>query len=156
VPAAATHHEWINGQGYHRQLCGEQNPFHGRVLAVANAYARHLQRQEGQKNPAEILRVMRSGVDSQFDRVCYDALVSVTVGEDVKSGPRRSQRRDELTEREVELPRLLAQGQNTPQIARPLAISKKTVEHHLAHIYAKIGVTCRAAAVVYAVRHELA
>ena len=156
VPAAATHHEWVNGQGYHRQLCGEQIPFHGRVLAVANVYVRHLQRQADQKNPAEILRIMRSGVDSQFDRVCYDALVSVTVGESVKCGPRRSQRRDELTEREVEVLRLLAQGQNTPQIARTLAISKKTVEHHLAHIYAKIGVTCRTAAVVYAVQHELA
>jgi len=49
----------------------------------------------------------------------------------------------------------LAQGQNTPQIARTLVISRKTVEHHVAHIYDKIGVSCRTAAVVYAVQQGL-
>jgi DNA-binding NarL/FixJ family response regulator len=50
---------------------------------------------------------------------------------------------------------LLAQGRNTPQIAQALEISRKTVEHHLSHIYAKIGVTCRTAAVVYAVQQGI-
>src|SRR5947209_20365349 len=60
-----------------------------------------------------------------------------------------------LTEREVEVLCLLAQGYNTPQIAQTLDISRKTVEHHLAHIYAKLGVTCRTAAVVHAVQQGL-
>jgi DNA-binding NarL/FixJ family response regulator len=60
-----------------------------------------------------------------------------------------------LTEREVEVLCLLAQAYSTPQIARTLNISRKTVEHHLSHIYSKIGVTCRTAAVVYAVQQGL-
>src|SRR6266700_2884747 len=60
-----------------------------------------------------------------------------------------------LIEREAEVLCLLAQGRNTPQIAQRLDISKKTVEHHLAHIYDKLGVTCRTAAVVYAVQQGL-
>ncbi len=69
--------------------------------------------------------------------------------------PLKPQKVGNLTEREVEVLCLLAQGQNTPQIARTLDISRKTVEHHLAHIYDKIGVTCRTAAGVYAVQQGL-
>ena len=71
------------------------------------------------------------------------------------SVPRESRKASDLTEREVEVLCLLAQGCNTPQIAQTLDISKKTVEHHLSHIYEKLGVTCRTAAVVYAVQQGL-
>lgn len=154
--AAAAHHEWMNGQGYHRQLCGEQIPFHGRILAVANTYARLTQQQGDQKDPAEVLRKMQALVGLQFDRVCYEALVNSVLGEgDLESVPLRSRKVGNLTEREVEVLCLLAQGQNTPQIARTLVISRKTVEHHLAHIYDKIGVSSRTAAVVYAVQQGM-
>jgi HD-GYP domain-containing protein (c-di-GMP phosphodiesterase class II) len=153
APAAASHHEWVNGQGYHRQLAGEGIPLHGRILAVANSYARLLQQQ---KSPQEALLQMHPLVDQQFDRICYEALAASVTGK------RRPQGRSpaaptagNLTAREVEVLRLLAQGMNTPQIAHTLHISKKTVEHHLRHIYDKIDVTCRTAAVVYAVQHRL-
>lgn len=155
IPVAASHHEWINGQGYHRQLSGEQIPLHGRVLAVANVYARQLQRQGEQQNPAEILRTMRASVGSQFDPMCYDALVSAVNGRKGKAAASKAARESSLTAREKEVLRLLAQGYNTPQIARLLSISKKTVEHHLTHIYTKIGVSSRTAAVVYSVQQGL-
>jgi HD-GYP domain-containing protein (c-di-GMP phosphodiesterase class II) len=156
APAAAAHHEWMNGQGSHRQLSGEQIPFHGRILAVANTYARLVQQQGDQKDPAEVLRKMRSLVGTQFDPRCYEALVSwVTGGGGLGSRPLRARKVGELTEREVEVLGLLAQGHNTPQIARRLGISKKTVEHHLTHLYAKLKVTCRTAAVVAAVQQGL-
>ncbi|HEX7735125.1 MAG TPA: HD domain-containing phosphohydrolase [Ktedonobacteraceae bacterium] len=155
VPAAASHHEWVDGRGYHRQLSGEQIPLHGRVLAVANVYARHLQLQGGQPNPAEILRVMHAGVGSQFDSACYDALARVVSGQKGEAVLPAQSKRDNLTEREREILRLLVQGHNTPQIARILTISKKTVEHHLTHIYTKIGVSSRTAAVIYAVQQGL-
>lgn len=69
--------------------------------------------------------------------------------------PSQTPKGHSLTSRESEILCLLARGQNTPQIARALVISKKTVEHHLTHIYTKIGVTCRTAAVVYAVQQGL-
>src|SRR6266699_2550864 len=149
-------HLIMNGWGYSRQLCGEQIPFYGRILAVANTYARLVQQQGDQKDPAGVLRDMHSLVDRQFDRVCYDALVtSVTGAAGLESIPRRSRKAGTLTEREVEVLCLLAQGRSTPQIAQTLDISRKTVEHHLEHIYDKLGVTCRTAAVVYAVQQGL-
>ncbi len=154
--AASAHQEWMNGQGYHRQLCREQIPFHGRILAVANMYTRLYEQQLGQKDQTEILRQMHPLVDTRFDRRCYDALVISVMGEtDLGRVPIRPRTEDGLTGREVEVLCLLAQGHNTPQIARTLSISGKTVEHHLSHIYAKIGVTCRTAAVVYAVQQGL-
>jgi DNA-binding NarL/FixJ family response regulator len=99
---------------------------------------------------------MSALVDQQFDRACYQALVATVTGKSRLPGPRlEAAQQGGLTAREVEVLRLLARGLNTPQIARTLQISKKTVEHHLRHIYAKIDVTCRTAAVVYAVQHKL-
>lgn len=149
---AASHHEWVNGQGYHRQLTGEQIPMQGRILAVANSYAHLIQQQK----PQEALRLMAPLVDRQFDRICYQALVMSVTGKNRLPGlPPTGAREDALTAREVEVLGLLARGLNTPQIASTLHISKKTVEHHLRHIYTKIDVTCRTAAVVYAVQHRL-
>ncbi len=153
APAAAAHHEWVNGQGYHRQLVGEQIPLHGRILAVANKYARLLQQQGSQNISDEVLSQMHSLVGSQLDTMCYDALVRALT----KKGHGRwtpiARKVGSLTARECEVLTLLVQGYNTPQIARRLGVSKKTIEHHLTHIYQKIGVTCRTAAVVYAVQH---
>jgi HD-GYP domain-containing protein (c-di-GMP phosphodiesterase class II) len=155
--AAAAHHEWMNGQGYHRQLCGDQIPLHGRILAVANTYARLVQQQEYSDDPTGALSIMRFRVGTQFDAACYDALVASLESADGRAEytSLRPRKASNLTEREIEVLRLLAQGRNTPQIAHALAISKKTVEHHLSHIYDKIGVTCRTAAVVYAVQQGL-
>jgi len=157
APAAAAAHEWINGQGYHRQLIGEQIPLNGRILAVADTYAQLTQQQGDQVEPADVLRKMRPSVGTQFDGSCYNALAaSLTSAHLVKrTAPERRQLGD-LTEREAEVLRLLAQGQSNPQIAKALVISRKTVEHHLEHIYNKIGVTCRTSAVVYAVQQGIA
>ena len=50
---------------------------------------------------------------------------------------------------------LVAAGQTNRQVAAALFLSEKTVGHHLARIYAKLGVSSRAAASAYAVRHAL-
>lgn len=153
---AAAHHEWVNGQGYHRQLSGEQIPFHGRILAVANAYTRLAQSQTGQVDTSGALCEISSLVDIQFDRQCYDALLASLKSGDPQMPPLSQPRKaTNLTGREIEILSLLAKGLNTPQISRNLDISRKTVEHHLSHIYNKIGVTCRTAAVVYAVQQGL-
>lgn len=61
-----------------------------------------------------------------------------------------------LTEREAEVVALLARGLQTKQIARALGISAKTADHHVQNAYAKIGVSTRAAAALFAMRHGLA
>jgi predicted ATPase/DNA-binding CsgD family transcriptional regulator len=63
---------------------------------------------------------------------------------------------DDLTAREVEVLRLLAQGLTDAQIAEQLIISSRTVNTHLTSIYGKIQVSSRAAATRYAIEHQLA
>jgi DNA-binding NarL/FixJ family response regulator len=55
----------------------------------------------------------------------------------------------------VEVLRLLARGLSNPQIAQALVVSPRTAEHHVQHIYAKIGVSTRAAAALFAMQHGL-
>ena len=58
--------------------------------------------------------------------------------------------------REAEVLRHAAAGETNRQIAAALVISEKTVGHHLASVYAKLGVTSRAAATAAALRTGLA
>ncbi len=60
-----------------------------------------------------------------------------------------------LSLREQEVLRLLVEGHSNPEIAQVLFISRKTVEHHVTAILAKLGVTTRSAAVAVALRDGL-
>ena len=60
-----------------------------------------------------------------------------------------------LSEREVEVLRLLASGRSNAEIAAELVLSVRTVEKHVANIYAKIGARGRADAATYALRQGL-
>ena len=58
-----------------------------------------------------------------------------------------------LSRRELEVLRLMADGHTAGEIAAQLFISTRTAEHHIQHIYTKIGVSSRAAATRWAVKH---
>ena len=58
-----------------------------------------------------------------------------------------------LTDREVEVLRLVARGLTTKQVAEALFLSAKTVDHHIQHVYSKIGVSTRAAAALWGVQN---
>jgi non-specific serine/threonine protein kinase len=60
-----------------------------------------------------------------------------------------------LTEREVEVLRLVARGLTDAQIAEELVISPRTVNAHLRSIYNKLGITSRNAATYVAIEHQL-
>jgi DNA-binding NarL/FixJ family response regulator len=60
-----------------------------------------------------------------------------------------------LTPREAEILRLLVAGQTDPAIAAALFISVRTVEHHVARIFAKLGVHTRTAAATAAIANGL-
>jgi DNA-binding NarL/FixJ family response regulator len=59
-----------------------------------------------------------------------------------------------LSAREAEVLRLIAQGLSNQLIADELVISVRTVERHINHIYAKIGVHSKAQATAFALRHR--
>jgi DNA-binding NarL/FixJ family response regulator len=60
-----------------------------------------------------------------------------------------------LTGREVQVLRLVATGLSNQEIATALVISEHTARRHLQNIFAKLGVSSRAAATAYAFQHDL-
>ena len=70
-------------------------------------------------------------------------------------GRRRRQTEHGLSAREVEVLRLIARGRSNRQIATALVISERTVARHVQNIFAKLGVSSRASASVFAAEHGL-
>ena len=60
-----------------------------------------------------------------------------------------------LSDREIDVLRLVARGLSNRAIAGRLVISPRTAEHHVQHIYTKIGASTRAAAAMFAMEHGL-
>jgi DNA-binding NarL/FixJ family response regulator len=62
---------------------------------------------------------------------------------------------DPLTPRELEVVKLIAEGYTSDEIGRALVVSKKTVDHHRAHILDKLGMRNVAELTRYAIRRGL-
>ena len=92
---------------------------------------RRVHRGEAILHPAVAARVLREVLEPQADR-------------------------DVLTPREVDVLRLLGRGLANKRIALELGIAERTVKTHVSSILAKLGVTDRTQAALYAVREHLA
>ncbi len=114
--------------------------------AVRAGVAGYLLKDVGPAELADAVRAVHAGGAS------LDPGVAATVLRDV-SAPRPA---DALTPREREVLRLIARGRSNRLIARDLALSEKTVKAHVSAVLAKLGVTDRTQAALYAVRHDLA
>jgi len=60
-----------------------------------------------------------------------------------------------LSDRELEVLQLVADGRTNEEIGAVLGISRKTAQHHIAHAYRKLGVTGRVTATVWLMEHGL-
>jgi HD-GYP domain-containing protein (c-di-GMP phosphodiesterase class II) len=153
---AGMHHERLDGSGYHRGCHGSDISPACRVLAAADAFQAMTQpRPHRAALPPE--QAGRELADaSRAGKLDQDAVAAVL---EAAGQPRSRRRRDlrpaGLTEREVEVLRLVAEGCSNRQVARRLHISPRTADHHVQHIYGKIGVSSRAAAALFAVEHDL-
>jgi len=74
---------------------------------------------------------------------------------DLSSTIRHYDRTSQLTERQVEILKLVAQGMSNPEIAKRLRLSDHTVKRHVANLLTKLGLASRAAAVAYAAKEGL-
>ena len=147
---AASHHEDIDGSGYHRSLTGSQMSLPARIVATASAYAEATE--SGAEDPERALAAVRER--RRLDPDCLAALSAEVAGVSTASLPRRSWPAG-LTEREVEVLRLIAAGHNLKQTAAQLVISDHTARHHLENIYGKAGVSSRAGVTLFAVENGL-
>ena len=101
----------------------------------------------------EAARVMHAEVEAgRLDREAVAAVVSAAGGPPMSA---RVVNPGGLTDREVEVLRSFARGHTNRVIGEELYISPKTVGRHVENIYAKIGVSTRAGAALYAMEHRL-
>lgn len=97
---------------------------------------------------AEAIRGAQRGevhIDPQMAKLLMEAMRQ----------PSRSDPASELTAREREVLVLVAQGHANKEIARRLDISERTARTHVSHILAKLGLTSRTQAALWAVREGL-
>ncbi|WP_235632134.1 HD domain-containing phosphohydrolase [Mycolicibacterium rutilum] len=151
---AANHHECLDGSGYPRGLSARQLGMPDRVLACAVSYQSALEPRPYRDalGPAGAARRLRErATNGEFDPSAVDAVLYATGHASTK----RTARPDGLTAREVEVLRLVAQGASNKDIAAKLVLSEKTVRNHVERAYAKIGVSNRIGASLYALEHGL-
>jgi putative nucleotidyltransferase with HDIG domain len=151
---AGQHHERCDGSGYHRGATAAQLSLPSRVLAAADAYRTLV---EGRPHHpalpvAQVCDRLRSEV--RAGRLDGDAVAAVVDGVGQPSKVRRM-RPAQLTDRQVEVLRLLAAGMSNREIASRLSISSRTAEHHVQDVYLKIGTSTRAGAALFAMEHGL-
>jgi HD-GYP domain-containing protein (c-di-GMP phosphodiesterase class II) len=149
---ASAHHERLDGSGYHRALAAEALSREARVLAAADVLAAlgadRPHRPALESGAAAAALEAEPGLDP-------DAVACVLAAAGARAAPRAAARPAGLTEREVEVLRLIARGRSNREVAGQLVISAKTVGRHVEHIYAKAGVSSRAAAALFAMEHGL-
>jgi DNA-binding NarL/FixJ family response regulator len=152
---AASHHERLDGSGYHRQLRAGGLGTAARVLCAADAFQAMTQTRAHRpaRSADEAASVLAA--EARAGRLDAEAVRAVVEAAGRPSPALSPPRPAGLTERQMEVLRLVAQGLSNPDIARRLVISRRTAEHHVQDVYAHIGVSSRAGAALFAMEHDL-
>lgn len=156
-PVASTHHERVDGSGYHKCLReGALGPAAHLVAATDVYVALTSDRADrpavtAAEAAAELRRLAGQGL---LDPAATVAVLEAA-GHGASAPARRRRHPGGLTGREAEVLRLAARGLTTKAIADALVISPKTAGHHIQHVYAKIGVSTRAAAALWAMQNAI-
>lgn len=150
---AGAHHERADGSGYHRGV--RDTALIAQLVAAADVYQalredRPHRRALDAEDAAQAL-----AEEANRGRIASAATDAVLAAAGHVPAPPNVARPAGLTEREVDVLRLLARGRSNKEAAAALGISPKTVGTHVEHIYAKAGVTTRAGATLFAMEHDL-
>jgi len=152
---AGKHHERLDGSGYHRCCRGAELSVAERLLAAADAF--QAMTEPRPHRPALTLEAAEGELRNEVRRGRLDEnaahAVLAAAGRGRPAGRRVAPAG--LSERELEVLGLVARGLSNADIAARLVISRRTAEHHVQHIYTKIGVSSRAAAALFCVQHGL-
>ncbi len=151
---AARHHERLDGSGYPHGLTAASLTRLDRLLAAADACHAMTEPRPYRDplGPDDVALALQREV--QAGRLDGEAVNAVLKAAGARV-PARHSRPGGLTPREVEVLELLARGNSSRQIARNLVIAPKTASNHVQNIYAKLGISSRAAATLYAMQHGL-
>jgi HD-GYP domain-containing protein (c-di-GMP phosphodiesterase class II) len=150
---ASSHHEQIDGGGYHRGVKGPALSMKARILAAADLFSSLCEQRPHRPalDPESAASEMSTRVrDGHLDSHATEAVLAVS-----GSSFDDPSARERLTPRELEVLRLAARGQTIREIADRLVISKKTADRHVQNLYTKLGISNRAAAAIWAMEHGL-
>jgi putative nucleotidyltransferase with HDIG domain len=153
---AGAHHERADGSGYHRGVGGSSIARPARLLAAADTYQAMTEPRAYRPARAapEVARLLTQDArEGRLDREAVEAVL--TAAGQRAAGRVRGEWPASLSGREVEVLCLVARGLPNKAIAAELTLSARTVQHHVEHIYAKTGVSTRAAAALFAVENDL-
>ena len=155
VAALATkHRERIDGSGFPRGIAGAELTPQDRLLASAVAYRRLLE-----PRPHRPALDPRGAADQLRDEARAGRLDAESVEAVLAAAGHRASRRMPwpagLTNREVEVLRLIAQGRSNREIAAELYIAEKTAGNHVESVYTKLGVNNRTQASLAAIDRGL-
>ena len=159
---ASAHHEKCDGSGYHKRVRADAVDPAAAVLAATEVYVGMTTERadrpafSADNAAAELSRLASSGVLEP--RAIRAVLVAAGHGEPAASTAppvRRGKHPGGLSRREVDVLRLAAKGLTTREIGERLFISAKTADHHIQHVYVKIGVSTRAAAALWAMQNAV-
>lgn len=151
---AGQHHERCDGSGYHRGLTGTQLTMPSRTLAAADAFCSLVEERPYRAGITPEEAGKRLSGEARQGCLDGDAVAAVLTAAGLRGHARRPRPAD-LTERQVEVLRLVADGLSNKEIAARLVISSRTAEHHVQDVYAKIGASTRAGAALFAMAHGL-
>lgn len=152
---AGLHHERLDGSGYHHGVSASALPASARILAAADTFQTATQDRphRAARSPEQAAEHLTAeAVAGRLDADCVAAIVAAAGQEQLRV---RREWPSGLSDREIDVLRLLARGMSNRQIADRLVISSRTAEHHVQHIYTKIGHSTRAAATLFAMEHDL-
>ena len=153
---AACHHERLDGSGYHRTLPGSALSPAARILAAADVYHAMTETRPHRAALPEAAAAAVLREEVRAGRIDADAAEDVLAAAGhARAGARDRARPGGLTARELEVLMLVARGASSRDVARRLVIADKTARNHVERIYTKLGVSTRAEASLFAMRHGL-
>ncbi|WP_341358287.1 HD domain-containing phosphohydrolase [Georgenia sp. M64] len=151
---AAQHHERCDGTGYHRGLRAADLSMPARVLAAADLYRSSVEDRPHRAALTADAAAGRLRSEARTGHLDPDAAAAVlrAAGHERPSRPAGV---GGLTDRQVQVLRLLTRGLTNREIGDRLGVSPRTAEHHVQDIYVRIGVSTRPAAALFAMEHGL-
>jgi HD-GYP domain-containing protein (c-di-GMP phosphodiesterase class II) len=152
---ASTHHERLDGTGYHRGVNAAALFPAARILAAADEYQAMSEPRPHRPSLSPKAAADELGRDVRSGKLDGDAVHAVLAEAGHRVPLVRRERPAGLSAREVEVLRLLARGLPNRGIADQLHVAPDTVKHHVQHIYDKTGRATRAGATLFAMEHAL-
>ena len=151
---AGMHHERLDGTGYHRETAAWAIPTAARILAAADAFTAMTQVRPHRPALSAEEAAAELSAEAARGRLDAEAVAAVRAAAG-HAAPGRRPSPGGLTDRQLDVLRLVARGLSNREIASTLVVSRRTAEHHVQDIYARIGVSTRAGAALYAMEHDL-